>query len=64
MNEKLLDLRVECGCYILGDWCYDRDGNLAHGVIRSAMIKNSVLFFLFCLIIVLYAITNILNILL
>lgn len=31
-EELLSDLREPCGCYVLGDWCYDRDGNITHGV--------------------------------
>jgi hypothetical protein len=31
MNEKLLDVKNNCGCYELGDTCYDKEGNPTHG---------------------------------
>jgi hypothetical protein len=30
MDEYLLDLKAPCGCYEMGDWCYDKDGNPTH----------------------------------
>lgn len=34
MNDKeqelLLDNKDGCGCYIVGDWCYDKEGNTTH----------------------------------
>lgn len=29
-EEKLIDVTNECGCYELGDWCYDREGEVTH----------------------------------
>ena len=28
--ELLQDLENKCGCYELGDYCYDREGNPTH----------------------------------
>ena len=28
--EKLNDVSAGCGCYELGDWCYDHDGEPTH----------------------------------
>ena len=30
MEEKLLDAKSECGCYGLGECCYDRFGSVTH----------------------------------
>jgi hypothetical protein len=30
MSTTLQDLKEECGCYELGDFCYDRQGNPTH----------------------------------
>jgi len=29
-ETKLIDIKNECGCYELGEWCYDREGNPTH----------------------------------
>lgn len=31
-QELLNDMKGECGCYQLGDLCYDREGNPTHEV--------------------------------
>ena len=30
MSVELYDFKAECGCYEVGDCCYDRDGDLTH----------------------------------
>ena len=30
MEEYLMDVTKDCGCYELGDMCYDGDGNFTH----------------------------------
>ena len=36
MNDKELellnDVKEGCGCYFVGDWCYDREGNRTHHI--------------------------------
>lgn len=31
-EELLNDVKGECGCYVLGDYCYDKEGNPTHAV--------------------------------
>lgn len=29
-REYLQDITGDCGCYVMGDWCYDKNGVPTH----------------------------------